>query len=242
MKKIFFYIALASLTIVSCRDDENPEKIVEVSVETQNAYDNEAAIKYLETHYLDAKGNIKDFVVGDIVNKKLSELNPVTLPSGVIYIVRPNAQPNPGTPIGSTDVINLMGNITTFIASSTDNKVSYSSPFGFKNTIAGAGVPEVDPAYYYVKKSVLEKATSPITKERSYYEIEGFKEALQKFGAYNIPDSDNYNLQGVIIVPSRAAFARDPHFNYVGVSLNNRSFIFNFQVYKSRARNMQTED
>ena len=242
MKKIFLYIALVSLSVVSCRDDENPNMVEEVSVGTQNSYDDEAAAKYLDTHYLDAKGNIKEFVATDTVNVKLSDLNPVTLPSGVIYVVRPGAQPNPATPIGGTDVISLMGNITTYVASNTDNKVGYYSPFGFKNTIAGAGVPDLDPAYYYVKTSVLTKATAAVAKERSYYEIEGFREALQKFGAYDLPDFENYNLQGVIIVPSRAAFARDPHFNYVGISLRNRSFIFNFQVYKSRARNLQTED
>lgn len=243
MKKIFLYIALASVSLAACRDDDDQrETVEEVAVAVQNGYDDEAAIKYLDTHYLDAKGNVKVFIEGDKVNVKLADLNPVTLPSGVIYVVRPGAQPDPATPIGNTDVISLMSNTTAYVATNTDNKVAYASPFGFKNTIAGMGVPEVDPAYYYVKTSVLKNATAPLAKERSYYEIEGFKEALQKFGAYNIPDSDNYNLQGVIIVPSRAAFARDPHFNYVGISLRNRSFIFNFQVYKSRERVMATED
>ncbi|MGZ5192746.1 MAG: hypothetical protein ACXWVV_02290, partial [Kaistella sp.] len=70
-------------------------------------------------------------------------------------------------------------------------------------------------------------------KLRSYYEIEGFQEAIKKFQAYDIPDDSNYNLQGVIIVPSRAAFARDAHFNYTGLAFRNRSFVFNFQIYKS---------
>ena len=73
-------------------------------------------------------------------------------------------------------------------------------------------------------------------KSRSYYEMEGFQEGIRKFLAYNIPDSDNYNLQGVIIVPSRSAFARDNHYPYQNVNWRNRSFDFNFQVYKSSAR------
>lgn len=235
MKKLFL-IALASLAIVSCRDESTPEQIKKVSVETQNSYDDQAATKFLETHYLDAKGNIKEWKETDAAQVKLSALNPVKLPSGVIYVVRVGVQPEPGTTIGTTDVISLMTNATTYLATETDGKVAYNSQFAFKNTIAGTGVPETDPAFYYVKESVLTKATTDAAKQRSYYEIEGFREALQKFKAFNIPASDNYNLQGVIIVPSRAAFARDAHFNYTGVSLNDRSFVFNFQVYSSRAR------
>ncbi len=49
-------------------------------------------------------------------------------------------------------------------------------------------------------------------------------------------DSDNYNLQGIIIVPSRMAFARDDHYAYNGFIYRNRSFIFNFQLYNARER------
>ena len=233
MKKTFLYLALASIAIVSCRKDDTPETIEEVSIETQNTYDDQAAQNFLETHYLDAKGNIQDFVATDTVNVKLADLNPVTLPSGVIYIVRPGAQPAAGTAIGQYDLLRLMSRSTTYIATNTDNKVAYASPSTFRNTISGSGVPEVDPAYFYVKKSVRDNATAPLAKERSYYEIEGFQEAIKKFQAFNIPDDSNYNLQGVIIVPSRAAFARDAHFNYTGLAYRNRSFVFNFQIYKS---------
>ena len=147
--------------------------------------------------------------------------------------MRPSAQPNPGTTVGQYDLLRLMSNSTSYIATNTDNKVVYSSPAIFKNTITGAGVPEVDPAYFYVKKSILDNATVAQAKQRSYYEIEGFQEAIKKFQAYDIPDDSNYNLQGVIIVPSRAAFARDVHFNYSSLAFRNRSFVFNFQIYKS---------
>ncbi len=232
MKKVFLYLAMASIALTSCRKDEDVVE-PEVSIDTQNSYDDQAAAKYLETHYFDAKGNVKDFVETDTVNVKLSDLNPVTLPSGVIYVMRPDAQPVDGTPIRPYDVLSLMSNSTTYIANSVDNKVSFGSAFTFRNTLAGSGIPELDPAYFYVKESVFNAATLDVAKQRSYYEIEGLREALEKFQAYNIPDESDYNLQGLIIVPSRAAFARDPHFNYSGISFRNRSFIFNFQVYKS---------
>ena len=233
MKKTFLYLALASIALASCRKDDAADAVEEVSIETQNSYDDQAAQNFLETHYLDAKGNIKDFVETDLVNVKLANLNPVTLPSGVIYIVRPGAQPDPGTAVGPYDLIRLMSRSTTYVATNTDNKVAYASPSTFTNTISGAGVPEVDPAYFYVKKSVLANATAAVAKQRSYYEIEGFQEALKKFKAFDISDDANYNLQGVIIVPSRAAFARDVHFNYTGIAYRNRSFVFNFQIYKT---------
>ena len=233
MKKTFLYLALASIAIVSCRKDDAVDTVEEVSIETQNTYDDQAAQNFLETHYLDAKGNIKAFVATDTVNVKLSDMNPVTLPSGVIYIVKPGAQPDPGTTVGTYDLIRLMSRSTTYVATNTDNKVAYSSPSTFRNTISGAGVPEVDPAYFYVKNSVRDAATAAVAKQRSYYEIEGFQEALKKFKAFDISDDANYNLQGVIIVPSRAAFARDVHFNYTGIAYRNRSFVFNFQIYKT---------
>lgn len=235
MKKTFLFLALASIAITSCRKDDN-EIVPEVSIETQNSYDDQAAQKFLETHYLDAKGNIKDLEKTDTVNVKLSKLNPVTLPSGVIYIVRPGAQPTPGKDIGATDILTMMSNTVTYVATNTDDVVSFNSAYPFKNTIGGTGTPEVDPAYYYVKESILANAPAGEPKQHSYYEIEGFQEALKKFKAFDIPDDSNYNLQGVIIVPSRAAFARDNHFNYVGISFRNRSFVFNFQIYKTTPR------
>ena len=233
MKKTILFLALASIALVSCRKDDTEDTVEEVSIETQNSYDDQAALEFLETHYFDAKGNVKELADTDTTNVKLADLNPVTLPSGVIYIVKEGAQPEPGEVIGNYDLIRLMSRTSTFVATKTDGEVSYSSEQIFTNTISGAGVPEVDPAYFYVKKSVLNNATTDAAKQRSYYEIEGFQEALKKFKAYNIPDESNYNLQGIIIVPSRAAFARDSHHNFTGISYKDRSFIFNFQIYKT---------
>ncbi len=235
MKKAILCLVMFALATVSCRKDEDTI-VPEVEITTQNSYDDQAVQKYLQTHYLDSKGNVKDFAEGDTVNVKLIDMEPVTLPSGAVYIVRPGAQPEPGTPIGSTDIIHLMGSIITYVATETDGKVGFNSPYPFINTLTQTGVPQEDPAYYYVKQSVLDAASAGVAKERSYYEIEGFREALQKFKAFDLPEDADYNLQGVIIVPSRAAFARDAHFNYNNISLRNRSFVFNFQVYKSMTR------
>lgn len=236
MKKRFLYLALASIALASCKDDE-VEVTPEIDIATQNTYDDQAAQEFLKTHYFDSRGNVNEFVSTDTVNVKLADLvpAPVVLPSGVIYVAKVGAQPDPGTTIGNTDVIRLLSRTTNYVATSTDGVVKFASASYFQDGISGGNL-EVDPMYYYVKQSVLDAATTDVTKQRSYYEIEGFQEALRKFKAYNIPDESNYNLQGLIIVPSRAAFARDAHYNFNNVSFRNRSFIFNFQVYKSDPR------
>jgi hypothetical protein len=236
MKKIALYLTLALITTVSCREDEE-QIIEELSIEIQNTYDDQAAQRFLSTHYFDEKGKALELKEGDTTKTKLSDLNPITLPSGVIYIARAGAQPIPGEEIGQYDELRIMQTSDTYIAADSDGTVGFYAQSPFRRTIDTSGVPEVDPVYYYVKNSILDadNATLPeYVRERKYYEIEGFQEAIKKFKAYNISDDSDYNLQGLIIVPSRAAFARDAHANISdNLSLRNRSFIFNFQIYKA---------
>ncbi len=241
MKKILLYSAAALLSFTSCRKDDEPAETYKEpeTLEVQNSYDDQGIQKFMTAHYLDTRGNIKAFSETDPADDnytKLSEMSPVVLPSGVVYIVRAGAQPDPGTAIGSTDIIRMMSRSHSYLAASTDGNVVFAAPFMFKSTIDGAGVPEVDPSYYYVKQSVLDAATADAAKQRSFYEIEGFREALQHFRAFDLSDDSGYNMQGVIIVPSRAAFARDPHYMHAGYSMRNRSVVFNFQVYKTTPR------
>jgi hypothetical protein len=246
MKKIFLYILAGSLCFSACKkDDDEVATFTEPDdIAVRNSYDDQAIQKYMDENYLDTQGNIKAFSSTDTIDdnyKKLSELNPVKLPSGVIYIVRSGAQPTSGVTIDpfATDLsaktqIRTMIKANYYLATNTDGNVAFSLTGSLVNTINGGGSPLTDPLFYYVKKSVLDADTS---KSRSYYEIEGFQEGLTYFkGFANMADGDPYNLQGVIIVPSRAAFARDAHYNYNNFSLKNVSFIFNFQIYKANAR------
>lgn len=234
MKKIILGLAVFSAFTFSCREDDAVAERKEESAAVQNEYDDLAAQQFLKDNYLDARGNIVAFSTtstADDAEKPLAELNPVKLPSGVIYIVR--YIPQNGKSIGATDKISIMHRTTTYIASKEENTVKFSDAVIFRNTISGTGFPEVDPTYYYVKQNVLD---ADKTKTRSYYEIEGFQEGLKNFLSTEAAPADNYNLQGVIIVPSRAAFAKDPHFFYTGFSLKDRSFVFNFQIYKTEPR------
>ncbi|KFF27290.1 hypothetical protein SAMN02787073_1537 [Chryseobacterium vrystaatense] len=238
MKKIFLYILAGSLCFSACKKDDEVETYKEPEdIAVQNSYDDQAIKKFMNDNYLDAQGNIKTFSTTDTSDdneKKLSDLPYETLPSGTIYIMREGAQPteNPQT-IETNDILTLMVKANAHLATNTDGNVAFISTLKMVNTINDNAIPMIDPAFFYVKKAFL---TNGLT--RSYYEIEGFQEAIKKFKAFdNIPSGSPYNLQGVILVPSRAAFARDPHYPYIGNnSLRNYSFSFNFQVYGRKAR------
>lgn len=238
MKKIFLYILAGSLCFSACKKDDEIETYKEPEdISVQNNYDDQAIKKFMDENYLDLQGNIKPFSATDTIDdneKKLSALAYQTLPSGTIYIVRDGAQPAPSDAktIGDKDIIKIMGKAYTYVAIENEGKILFTSQTTFLNTIDGNTIPLIDPMYYYVKKQTIDAATTDAAKQPSYYEIAGFREALQKFKAFNdLPSSAPYNLQGVIIVPSRAAFARNPHYGYLGQSYRNRSFVFNFQIY-----------
>lgn len=244
MKKIFLYILAGSLCFSACKkDDDEVETFVEPDdIAVRNSYDDQAIQKYMTENYLDAQGNIKAFSSTDTADdneKKLSELNPVKLPSGVIYIVRNGAQPATGVTIeaNAATQIRTMIRANYFLATNTDGNVAFASGGSLTNTINGGGSPLTDPLFYYAKKSVTDLGATDIAKQRSYYEIEGLQEGLTYFKGYaDKADGDPYNLQGVIIVPSRAAFARDAHYNYNNFSLKNTTFVFNFEIYKANTR------
>lgn len=242
MKKIFLFLAVASLAITSCRKDDETTAPEEVSIETQNSYDDAAIKQFLKDNYFDSRGNIVAFsssITTDDNEKPLSDYSPVTLPSGVVYISR--YTPTAGKSVEAKDVLRLMHKTNTYVAvKGDDGVIKFGSQYVFRNTVDLTGTPEVDPAFYHVKNSVLSSDTYK-EKTRSYFEMEGFQEAIKLFKSCEISDSENYNMQGVIIVPSRAAFARDDHFAYSSYSFRNRSFVFSFQLYKAKTR-LSTED
>ncbi len=247
MKKILLGIALSVVALQSCKKDDDEVDTTEVlTVDEQNTYDDAAAIDFLKKNYFNSKGVITAFdssIDTDDNEKKLSDYDYKTLPSGVIYIIRPEAdtQPNPGKEIGATDVINFFNVTKSYISAKVDENIVFTSESTFYNsTLSGDVV--VDPSYYYVKSSVLKSYndTNSTTYGRNFYEIEGLQEGLKYFKAFDQENSADYNMQGIIIVPSRAAFARDS--NFYGTSYNNRSFVFNFQIYKTKVRDLATED
>lgn len=241
MKKIIFVATAASLVMTSCRKD-TVNKVAVVDIATQNTLDDQAIVNFLSSNYFDAKGNIqsvKNLDAATLANtKKLSDLSPVTLPSGVVYVVRPDAQPNPGKAIGSTDVIRLMTNSQSFLAVSSTNGGVFSNNAPFMSSFI-TGALQIDPKYYYASPQYVadyNAKSNAAAVTANYFMIEGLSEALTKFKSFDKADAEDYSMQGVILVPSRAAFARDTHYNYTGYTLTDKTFVFNFQVYKSSAR------
>ncbi len=247
MKKILVYTCLVGLVLSSCRKDDIAQSYVEpADIAVQNNYDDEAITKYLKNNYFDTQGNIKEFSSTDASDDNYTSLydepTKQVLPSGVVIIPRVSAQPNPGTVIGNTDVMTMIMNSKTYYATNNDGIIALGAGTTFFDDVTYATMTK-DPTYYYVKNSVLTNATTDAAKVRSYYEIEGFQEGIRKFKAFDQDNSTNYNMQGVIIVPSRDAFARDAsYYESSTYSVRNRTFIFNFQVYKTKTRDMSTED
>ncbi|MDR2204839.1 MAG: hypothetical protein LBE36_01580 [Flavobacteriaceae bacterium] len=239
MKKIFLYLFVGALAVSSCRkDDDIPAPEPEPELQVQNSYDDSAAVNFLKEHYFDERGNIKTFSETDSLdddNTRLFDLEHTTLPSGVIYIIRDSVQPDPGKTIAETDSLKIMMNAMSYIASkASDGRIIFSAGFSLANTITeGGGVPIVDPLYYYIRSEKLNEFNelNETDFERDFFEIEGFREGLLNFKSFDLPDDANYNLQGIIIVPSRAAYGRDE--NIYGNVYRNRSFIFNFQLYNA---------
>ncbi len=244
MKKILLGIALSVVVLQGCKKDNDEDETVVLTLEEQKAYDDAAAKDFMTKNYLNSKGVITAFdstIDTDDNEKKLIDYDYKTLPSGVIYIVRPGAEPVPGKEIGSTDVITLMQITKSYVSTKVDDKIVFASESTFANSVATGNV-TTDPGYFYAKNSDIKKYndTYKTSYDRSFFEIEGLQEGLKYFKSFELDDSANYNMQGIIIVPSRAAFARDN--NIYGTNYNNRSFVFNFQIYKTKARDMATED
>lgn len=231
MKKIFLYILAGSLCFSACKKDDEVETFVEPeNIEVRNSLDEQAIQKFMDNNYLDTQGNIKAFTAdaADDNYKKLSELSPQKLPSGVIYIKRDGAQPTLGKAIGDNSLIKTMMRGSYYRATDIDGNVALTSGGTLINTIDLEASPVTDPTFYYAKKSMITDA-----RPRSYFEIEGLKEALKYFNGFeNLPNESLPNLQGVIIIPSKAAFARDTNY----YNLQNATFVFNFQIYHTETR------
>jgi hypothetical protein len=78
-----------------------------------------------------------------MIMKKLSELSPVKLSSGVIYIVRNGAQPTSGvtleTKATNATQIRTMMRANYYLATNTDGNVAFTTSGVLANTINGSG-------------------------------------------------------------------------------------------------------
>ena len=76
---------------------------------------------------------------------------------------------------------------------------------------------------------------------RANRELKYFTEGLKHFKSTNKSTSDLYNFQGVIILPSRSAYARNRYYlnstnGLSDLTYRDVSFIYNFELVKTEKR------
>lgn len=240
IKKWGLTILALGIFFTACKNDD--DGVEELPIEEQNQVDDDAIVEYLQNHYFDTeRGLIKEFDDEDAEDDQNQTLHSLgtKLPSGVWIVKRPSVvAEGPIANDNTQDSILISLQTHAFVASNKDlaeEEKLYSSITPLNSlpwsTINSSGVPLWDPSYYYIDVPKLNLGDNV---NLSHFEIEGFTEGLKQFNSTDTDGTDLYNFQGVIIVPSRAAFARD--FSFVGSQLNytyrNYSFVFNFELHK----------
>ncbi|HLV23966.1 MAG TPA: hypothetical protein VKY36_04240 [Moheibacter sp.] len=242
MKKWGICLLAAGLFLGACKNDDDNN---EISQEDQNQVDDEAIVMYLQDHYFEPeRGLIKKYDEDDESDDEYPNLHSMgtKLNSGVWIIKRPGIiAEGPAADNNTQDSILISLHSQSFVATNEDlaegQKPYQVGLSTFESTINGNGTAKWDPNFYYAR-------ITPDMEENdidlSNFVIEGFTEGLKEFKSTQTSGSDLYNFQGAIIVPSRAAFARDFVYTNAGMdnrSFRNRSFIFNFELHKVIPRN-----
>jgi major membrane immunogen (membrane-anchored lipoprotein) len=232
MKKYLAFILITSLVLTSCKKEDSPTIAPPIDISEQNSNDDAAIQNFLQDNTFTDNGKVVALTEDEKkagLKKPLTAYKPTKLPSGVVYLhyYEPIANPL----VNKTDALSLQYIANMYISRPVNNKVILSNNLEFSSTIMGTGVARQDPYFYYTSPS---KIPAGIT--ASYFEIEGLQEAMVNFRSCKLEPVDDYKLQGLIIVPSRAAYARDDHYKNYNVNWNDRTLVFNFQIYKAEAR------
>ncbi len=205
--------------IISCKSDDD-SSTKKLTIEEQNTADDTAILNFLSNYYFDDQGKVAKFsdtVTSD--DKDPLSKNAVQDPSGFWYVINPNAPASSGTAPDGTNEILIHCILKYFTATEGGN--GYSTLYNAYSTIDGYGIPKESPFFY--------KKPASATNDSSYYTIKGLIDGLKFFQPTGKGKNDPYEkLQGVIIVPSRLAYARNS--NYLGLA--DATFILNFELYK----------
>lgn len=221
--KFIALFAGLSFAFLSCSNDD------EVTQEDQNNLDNQAIANLLSDYYLDpVRGRVLPFDPDDEEDDAFPSLQSLAVqdPSGYWYIINPNVTPEgPQLTNNATDSILITYDLRQFRAT-TEAENGFGGLVAFRNTINTTGTPVWDPNFYF---SGLTEAQISETQRPEFFEIEGIVDGLTKFRATNSDFAEGFTFQGVIIVPSRLAFARDVNLQNVPRDI---SFVLMFEVHK----------
>ncbi|MGL5234578.1 MAG: hypothetical protein ACRC8Z_07485 [Empedobacter falsenii] len=250
IKKFFVTLIACSAVLVGCNndDDNGVDKETKIPVEERNALDDEAIQQYMEDFYFNPKnGKLTKF---DTIKGNDDDAYP-TLKSlakqdnlGIWYAENPNHK-GTGETIVSNDESKIYLNIEakSFRATnSTDYKRKYGSiggliyPWNSIDVSDGSSIQ--DPYYYYFTPTETEAKNGV---KREHLELKNFIEGLKHFKTTERSANDLYNFQGVIILPSRLAYARNKYY-VSGSGLSDYSsfrdltIVFNFELPKIEKR------
>ncbi|WP_313360078.1 hypothetical protein [Empedobacter sp.] len=250
IKKFFVTLIACSAVLVGCNndDDNGVNKETKIPVEERNALDDEAIQQYMEDFYFNPKnGKLTKF---DTIKGNDDDAYP-TLKSlakqdnlGIWYAENPNHK-GTGETIVSNDESKIYLNIEakSFRATnSTDYKRKYGSiggliyPWNSIDVSDGSSIQ--DPYYYYFTPTETEAKNGV---KREHRELKNFIEGLKHFKTTERSTNDLYNFQGVIILPSRLAYARNKYY-VSGSGLSDYSsfrdltIVFNFELPKIEKR------
>lgn len=257
IKKFFVTLIACSAFLVSCNNDD--DNINNMPIESRNSLDDKAIEQYLNDYY---------FSPGDTINGKIVRGGTLTkfdsIPgneddkypalktlikkdsNGILYAENPNHAGTGKDVVVSNDSTKIHISYNVLMFKATDDLTKANNPtqkyYGTFGTYVyptyniGDGSPVVDPSFYYFTPTEVEAKNGV---KREHQELKNFIEGLKHFKPTERDLTDNYNFQGVIILPSRLAFARNQV--YVGTGLSDLayrdiSFIFNFELVKTEKR------
>ncbi|MDH1603814.1 hypothetical protein [Empedobacter sp. GD03739] len=248
IKKFFVTLIACSAVLVGCNndDDNGVNKETKIPVEERNALDDEAIQQYMEDFYFNPKnGKLTKF---DTIKGNDDDAYP-TLKSlakqdnlGIWYAENPNHK-GTGESIVSNDSTSIyLSSISTYFVAtnSTDykRKYGYLGQFYYSSINTGDGSATQDPTFYYYIPTETEAKNGV---KREHVELKNFAEGLKHFKSTNRSTNDLYNFQGVIILPSRLAYARNKYYvQSTGLTeystYRDATIIFNFELPKIEKR------
>ncbi len=257
IKKFFVTLIACSAFLVSCKNDDDSriDKETKIPIEERNALDDKAIEQYLADHYFSPGDTINGKVVrvGIIMKYDTEEGNKddkypslksmaVQDPAGYWYAKNPyQKESSEGKTIKSNDDTKIHISFKANYFRATNDITSENNPtkkhYGVLGTYGqvtydtGDGSPFSDPDFYYYIPN-QEEAKNGV--KREHIELKNFSVALKHFKTTERSLQDNFSFQGVIILPSRLAFARNNYFVGTGLteysSFRDASFIFNFEI------------
>jgi len=258
IKKFFVTFIASAAFLVSCNNDDNNIRIdaeTKIPIAERNSLDDKAINQYLEDYYFSPGDTVNGRVIKSGVLTKFDTIKgnaDDAYPSlkslakqdaaGIWYAENPYQKGSTtGKTIKSIDESKITISYTAqyFLATNKTKLEDNPSqkPYGTIGTYMsptyniGDGSAVNDPIFYrFIPTSAEDKRGV----KREHLELKYFAEGLKHFTSTDRSKEDIYSFQGVIILPSRLAFARNRY--YTGNALSDRtayrdaSFIFNFEL------------